>query len=436
MRPTRLASYLSLGLILSAAVACSKEPAPQVTPTAEVNEREGDPLGSVNPSEDWSWWRGPSFDGRAADNANPPTAWDAQDKQNIVWQVNPPGEGHASPVVFGKQVFIATADDDAETQSLICYDADTGKRQWATVVHTGDLPSKHSKNTHASATPACDGQQVYTAFVIDDALHVSALDLSGKIVWQRRVGDFDSQHGFGASPVLWKSTVIITADHGGYGYVAALDRKTGEYAWHTPRDGAASYGTPIIANVAGKPQLLHAGGGRVTSYDPDTGALLWATDGPSRTTGCTMAAGGGLAYATGGYPNKRLMAIDAGSGDVEWDTETRKRVTYVPSPLLHDGRLYVVNDDGHATCFDAESGEVIWEEKIARAVSSSPILAGGHIYVGDERGTTYVFKPGDRFDLVAENELYGGIFASPTFVGDRVYIRTDSTLYCIQRSKS
>jgi outer membrane protein assembly factor BamB len=389
---------------------------------------------------DWPAWRGPQGNGIAA-TARPPRTW--SETTHIVWKAPVPGRGHASPIVIGDRIIVATADEQAGTQYLAGYSAATGAQEWKTLVHRGRLIPMHRKNSHASATPVFDGRNVYALFAIDEALHATALDLDGRIVWQKKVGPFESEHGYGSSPALYKSMLIVAADHlgGGGGYLAALDRASGRIVWKSPRQLTAThanYATPFIATVAGRPQLLIHGYDHVASYDPDTGGVLWRVAGPTHVCANTIVAGENHVYASGGYPQRKLLCIRAdGSGDVtdthvEW-TDGRA-IAYVPSPILHEGRLYVVDDLGVATCYNAADGQVIWRERIKGPVSASPILADGHLYVFSEQGVTTVLEAGDTLRIVAENVLPGGHMATPAFVGTRIYVRTNDALYCIAES--
>lgn len=386
-------------------------------------------------SADWPWWRGPNLTGRSRDRSAP-TAWNAS--KNVIWKADVPGSGHSSPVVWGDKVFLTTADDRSQEQRVLAFERQTGKSLWSTAVHSGGLTRKHPKNTHASATPACDGQHVCSAFVNGTGLYVTAVDLEGKQVWQAQAGPFHAEHGYGSSPVLYKSLVIVNGDNVEGCFMAALERTTGKIVWRTRRKTTrrhGSYGSPVIATLAGKPQLLQTGMSEVTSYDPETGKLLWSCAGPAEVTANTVAFSDTLVFASGGYPEKELLAIRAdGSGDVSkshvvW--RTGKGVTYVPSPIYHDGHLYVVNDSGVATCFEASSGKQVWQDRLDGSFSSSPVLVGDLLYVTNETGKTFVLKTGPKFEVIAGNELADGGFATPTVCGGRIFLRTNHHLWCI-----
>lgn len=384
---------------------------------------------------DWPWWRGPTLDGKSRDG-RAPASWSSTD--NVVWKTPVPGRGHSSPVLWGERVFLTTADEAAQTQSVLALDRKGGKILWTTEVNKGGFPRKYGKNTHASATSACDGALLYSVFVHHDGLHVVATDLNGKIVWRKEVGGFTSEHGYGSSPVLFDKLLIVLGDSRKDCFLAALDRASGKVVWKIDRTTTGKHGgyaTPIVATLAGKPQLLLTGMHEVISYDPATGKKLWWCAGPAEVTANTVACSDKIVFATGGFPEKELLAIRAdGSGDVTkshvlW--RTNKGVTYVPSPLYHDGHLYVVNDGGVASCFEAESGKVVWQDRLPGAFSSSPILVGNLLFITNEAGKTYVLKAGRQFELIATNDLKDGGFATPAVGGGHVYLRTSGVLYCL-----
>jgi outer membrane protein assembly factor BamB len=335
-------------------------------------------------------------------------------------------------------VILTTADEQAQKQLILAFDRTTGKELWKTVAHNGGFMAKHGKNSHASATPACDGERAYSVFINRNGLHVTATDLDGKIAWQTEAGTFGSEHGYGSSPVLYKSLVIVLGDNMKSSFIAALDRQTGKVVWRTDRKTTGqhgSYATPIVARVAGKPQLLVSGMESTTSYAPETGKQIWTCFGPAEVTANTPAFSDQLVFSSGGYPEKELLAIRAnGTGNVTrshvaW--RTGKGVTYVPSPIYHAGLLYVVSDDGVTTCFDGKTGKENWKGRLQGNFSSSPVLAGNLLYVTNEAGKTYVFKTGPKFEVVAQNDLGDGGFASPSICGGQIFLRTERTLYCV-----
>lgn len=389
---------------------------------------------------DWPWWRGPSRNGVAASDAAPPTKW--SNTENVTWKVPVPGRGHSSPIVVGDKIFLETADEAKKVQSVVAFDRKTGKQLWKTDLSTGGFPAKnHPKNTEASPTLASDGERLYAAFFHHEKLEATALDLMGKKVWQKTVGPFNPktfEYGYAPSPTLYRETVIFSAEYDGDSAITALDRKTGNQVWRTKRQSMITFSTPIVAHVAGKDQLLISGAMQVASYDPANGNELWKTPGTTAATCGTMVWDGDIVFASGGYPKPETIAVKAdGSAKVLW---TNNQKCYEQSMLAVDGYVYGLTDNGIQFCWRGSDGREMWKERLKGPVSSSPVLAGGHIYQANELGTWWVFKPNpDKFDLVAENQLEGEAFPSPAVVGNQLFLRTakgggrgrQEMLYCI-----
>ncbi len=383
----------------------------------------------------WPAWRGPNGNGHS-DSQNVALHWSKT--KNVVWKSQVPGRGHSSPVVYGDRIFLTTAEESARKQMILAYDRDSGEPLWTTVAHTGEFMKNHSKNSHASATPACDGERVYSVFINGGGLQVTATDLNGEIVWQTEAGKFGSEHGYGSSPVLYKDTVIVNGENLTNSFVAALSCSTGDVVWSTPTKTTGNhggFGTPIVRNLAGRDQLLLMGIENTSAYDPSNGKMIWTCKGPAEVNAGTVVTYGDLVIASGGYPEKEILAIRAdGEGDVSqshvvWRDSTA--ITYVPTALVHDGHVFIVNDGGVASCLEAESGRPLWRERLRGKFSASPTLAAGYLFVPSEAGKTYVLRASSAFEVVAENDLGDGGFATPSICGSEIFLRTNHDLYCI-----
>ena len=407
--------------------------------TARDNASAVDDLAPVRPAEDdWPWWFGPNLDNIGAAGQDPPVRW--SETENVIWKIDVPGRGHGSPCLWADRIFLPSADDEAEVQNLFCYDRTSGRKLWRTEVHRGGFMRSHRKGSHASSTPACDGRYVFMPFMVQDAVWLTALELDGKIAWQKRLGDFKAMHGFATSPLVYKSLVILQADSVKGSFIVAVHRRSGQVVWKIERPDykLGSYASPTVGHVAGRDQLLTHGPHKVYSYDPASGDLLWTCDGPAELTSNTMNLGSRLVFSAGGYPKKSLLVIRAdGSGDVT-DTHVawsiKGKTAYVTSMLLVDDVLYMVEDGGEATCFEAATGTVLWQSKLDGQFSSSPVLAGGHVYVANEEGVVHVLGTGGKFELVAQNDLADGGFATPVICGGRIYLRTLHHLYCLGKA--
>jgi outer membrane protein assembly factor BamB len=371
---------------------------------------------------DWPGWRGPTRDGHAAAGQTVPMKW--SETQNVIWRAPVRGRGHSSPTVVGDRIYLTTADTQTQEQWVLCFDRGTGKPVWETVVHRGKLDSGgHRLAAQASSTIAWDGERLYVNFLNDRAIYTTALDAAGKIVWQQRVGDFVTHQGFGSSPVVHESVVLVTADHKGGGRLAGLDKASGRIVWQHERPKIANYASPALITAGGKIQMVVPGCNLIASFEPLTGKKLWEVEGSTEETVTTPVSDGTRIFASGGYPKNHIVAIDAtAAGKVAWQNGVR---LYVPSMLVKDGHLFAILDAGHAVCWKSDTGEEVWREKVDRDFYASPVMVGNRIYATSQAGVTSVFEATpQRFALLSQNKLGDEALASPAICGNRVYLRT------------
>jgi outer membrane protein assembly factor BamB len=377
----------------------------------------------LSAERDWPWWRGPSRKGIATSS---PVPVKLSDKGGYLWKAPVPGRGHSSPVVVGERIFLTTSDESRQTQSVLAIHRANGKLLWHEQISQGGYPEKnHPKNTAATPTIACDGERLFASFFHHQAIHVSALDLNGRIIWSKTVGPFDPkryEYGYAPSPVLYRGTVIVSSEYDGDSFLVALDRKNGQEVWRTPRPASISYSSPVVAHVAGKDQLLISGHDQVWSFDPATGKSLWTAKGTTTATCGTAVWDDDLVFASGGYPGAQTVAVRAdGSGEVVWKNNQRQ---YEQSLLAHDGYVYAFTGPGIAYCWRASDGREMWRQRLKGPVSASPVLAGENIYWANELGTLFVFKANpERFELVATNQIGTDSFPSPAICGGQIFLR-------------
>lgn len=389
---------------------------------------------------DWPWWRG-------ADQSNvmprefPPVQWNLSDDRGWVFPLS--GRGRAALCTWGEQLFVPLADANRESLSLLCLDHETGRMIWQTELHRQVAMPTQPRSAQASMTPACDGQYVFMSCTAHGSLWVTAVDMNGRVGWQREVGPYFSKWGYHSSPAIHKSLVIVAADNKGArinrlvgaSYLAALHRQTGEIVWRIHRPEGDSFGTPIVARVAGRDQLLLAGKEQICSYDPLTGAPLWNCRWSGERASNSVAFDDQHVYASTRQPQQELVCIRAdGTGDVTrthlvW--KNNKSASDLPSPVVHDGRLYTTTDDGVLACMDAATGQTVWKRRLGGVISASPVIAGQHLYCCNEDGTVFVIRLGGRGELAAEIPLGEGIVTSPVVSQNRLYLRTLSSLRCI-----
>ncbi|HEV8062814.1 MAG TPA: PQQ-binding-like beta-propeller repeat protein [Gemmataceae bacterium] len=390
-------------------------------------------IGAPAPADEWPGWRGPRGDGTSLESTAP-LHWTAED--NVHWKVTIPGVGHSSPVIWGDRVFLTTCLEKEGQRVLLCLDRRDGRILWERVVLKANLEDKHKLNSYASSTPATDGKHVWVSFLQFPAMIVACYDMDGALVWQKSPGSFFSRHGFCSPPILYKDLVILNGDQDAQGYLVALDQNTGGQRWRTDRPNfTRSYCPPLIAKAAGRMQLVLTGSLCVASYDPDTGKQIWIIDGPTEQFVASMVYANDLFFLTAGYPTYHAMAIRPdGHGNVtkthvQWH-ET-KGAGYVPSPIAQGKHVFLVNDGGISTCFDAASGKRLWQDRLGKHHSASPISAAGRIYFVADDGMTYVVAADEKFKILAKNPLNEECYASPGLSHGQIFIRTAQNLYCI-----
>ncbi len=414
----------------------------------------------------WPQWRGPLATG-AATAGNPPVEW--SETKNVKWKAEIPGKGSSTPVIWGDRIFLLTAiptgaavqsveeaatgdgqqrrraRNIAPTQvqkfTVLALNRSTGSVVWQTTVKE-ELPHEgtHPTNTWASHSAVTDGQHVYAFF---GSRGLYCLDMNGKVQWQKDLGDQTTRLGFGegSSPALYRDRLVILWDHEDEDFIVALDKNTGKELWRTPREEPTSWSTPLVVEFSGKIQVVTAATGAVRSYDFETGKLLW--QGPPLTPNAIPSPvyADGMVYATSGFRGNALHAIRlaeakgdiVGTRAIAWQYD--RDTPYVPSPLLYQGRLYLLkNNNGIITAFDAKSGEKLYGPERLEAVPNvyaSPTGAGGRIYIVGREGGGVVLQAGPELKVLANNQLDDGFDASPVVVGDELYLRGQRSLYRI-----
>lgn len=409
----------------------------------------------------WPNWRGHEHTGVASGNV--PLTW--SDSSNVKWKIELPGRGFSTPVAWGDRLFLTTAiptgKKSAEAPAdggsragggsgageehrfeVMAIDRVTGKVLWqhtatTTIPHEG----YHQRyGSFASNAPATDGQRVY-AFFGSRGLFV--YDLNGKPLWQKDLGlkmQMRLQFGEGTGVVVNDGRVYLQYDHQGEGFIAALDAADGKELWRAPRMENSSWSTPLVVEHQGGKQLVVTADTKVKAYDIETGKVIWEVAGLGLNPIPQPVQFGGTVLVMSGYRNPRLMSIRLGrTGDltgtdaVAW--ETTRGTSYTASPALHDGRLYVIADNGMMSVFDAASGTPHYlQQRLPRPYNfkASPLVVGDRVYLATEEGDVVVVKAGNTFEVLATNTLVDQSFiASPIVVENDIYLRSRTHLFRI-----
>ena len=422
-------------------------------------------LGAVCAGADDSWpgYRGPTADGRA--DAKLVTTW--SEDENIRWKTAIHGRGWSSPVVLGKQIWVTTADEVKADKAppakrgdpppnpmkevsffALCVDRDTGKIIHDIKLATEENPAYcHPFNSYASPTPFVEEGRLYAHFGSHGTWCVDPT--TGKVLWERRDLKCDHFRGPASSPVVYGDLLYLIFDGFDLQYVVALNKLTGKTVWKTDRDinygnynsngdWKKAYATPALFEVGGKQQLVCPSAACTIAYDPKTGTELWRITHGGMNGASRPVMANGLLYLTAGHPKKLLAITPTKSGALSDDVvkwQTTRSVPTRPSLLLEGGLLYMVSDDGFASCLDAATGKEYWYERLDGEFSASPILAGGKIYCCNQQGKIFVLATGKEFAIESVNRLgegKGPIFmASPAVAGNDLILRTNTHLYAV-----
>lgn len=418
--------------------------------------------------DQWPQFRGPHGDGIAGEG---PLVTRFSETENVTWKTEIPGRAWSSPVIADGVIWVTTAVEGVPTDEervamlresgieekkikqlaiaksielkLLSIDFETGSLLKTIDLTTIGRPDPiHSVNSYASPTPVIDGAWIYCHFGTYGTFCIQRA--SGDVVWQRRLPLVHSV-GPGSSPLVYGQLLVLIQDGVQRQYVAALDKATGVTVWETDRpemdavdgDHKKAYCTPIaITDKSGRPQLICMASQWMVSYRPETGEEIWRVyHGKGFSVVPRPVYHDDVVYFCTGFGKPQLWAVRVdGEGDVtdthvEWTV--MQGIPAKPSPLLHDGLIYVIADSGIASCFDAGDGRQIWKKRIGGDYSSSPILAGGHIYFASHDGQVTVLKPGREGEIVAENQIDGKVMASPAVVNGSLVLRTDKAIYRI-----
>jgi len=405
----------------------------------------------------------------------------SEDK-NVRWKARIPGQGHATPVVWGDRIFVLTAvpvgevseesDPPAQasgqprrergpggrgggsgrgalpTQEIafttLCLDRGTGKVLWERVSRREVPHEGHQQsNTHASGSPVTDGEHLIVFF---GSHGLYCYDLQGELIWEKDLGDMRTRNGFGegASPALHDGILVVLWDTEGESYVAGFDKATGRQLWKQDRDERTGWTTPYVQPFGGRTQVIINGTTAVRSYDLKTGEMLWHCGGQTANAIPSIVSDGKTVYATSGYRGNAAMAIRLGaSGDltdsdaVRWSLN--RGTPYVPSPLLVDGLLFLCQrNDAILTCVDAATGQAFYSQERLEGISgvyASPVGVQDRIYLPGQNGATAVLEKAKELRVLALNQLDEPINASPAVVGDQLLLRGRDHLYCIARGR-
>jgi outer membrane protein assembly factor BamB len=402
-------------------------------------------------AEDWPQWRGANFD-NVSNGSGFATSWD--DSKNVKWKVELPGAAGASPVVFGDRIFLTSL--DGEDLVLMCFGTD-GKAQWTQKVGSGNRNARRDEGNYASPSPATDGKHVWATFGSGE---ISCFTVAGEEVWkkdlQEEYGDFDIQFGMSSTPVLFEGKLYLQLIHGrmdsdpSEALVVSLDGQTGNEEWkHVRKTDATSenkhsYASPTIYDDGELKFLLTHGADYLIAHSLKDGSEIWRCGGfhlgrynPTLRLVSSPVCSNGLIVVPTAKRGPVLGLKPTGSGDITevdkyYHWKLSRNTPDVPTPVIHDGLVYLCSENGVLTCVDAKTGDQVYQERIeSDRYRASPVYADGHVYLTSRSGVITVVKAGRDFKKVSENDMGEEISASPAFSNSTIYLRTFDHLYAI-----
>lgn len=396
--------------------------------------------------KNWTHFRGSNLNGIALTD-NIPLKWDGQ---AIIWKKDIHGRGYSSPVVYGNQVWVTTATNDGKELYAVCLDYLTGRTVYDIKVFSPeDVFGKHSINTYASPTPCIEKDFVYVHY---GSLGTACIRTSdGSVMWKRTDLKCNHVQGPGSSPVIYKNLLILHYEGIDTRFIVALDKSDGKIVWRTyrpekpyeplPEIGRKAYITPIIINVKGRDLLISNGSAVCCAYDPNTGEEVWRVVRGAESTVPMPVSENGIVYFYTGFmvdaeaPNfTEILAVNPnGRGDITgtnvlWKKRDNQTQTQMLTPVIKDGLIYTVNTRNILMCIDAKTGEEIWSQRQRANFNASPVYVNGNIWFFSVRGDVLAIKAGRKFEVVAQNQMDSGIWATPAFLRNSVVLRTEKYL--------
>lgn len=400
-------------------------------------------------AEDWPGWRGPTRQGISAERGVP-LRWTAS--EHVAWKTPIPGESWSSPIVWQGRVFVTTATDGGASCRVLALALDSGRVLWNREVFRQTPGHKQDKNSYATPTPVTDGQRVYAVFG-DGSF--AALSPDGEVIWTNRQTKFYSQHGLGASPLVYGELLIMPFDGSSAGpdtkvgwqtpweqaAIVALDTRTGQERWRGVRGPSRiAHVSPVVVSVEGRDELVSAAGDAIQGFDLASGQRLWHVFSEGEGVVPSPAVGDGLIFTASGFGKTTLRTVKTGGrGDatkslVAWE---QPKGTPNQSSLLYVAPyLYAIDAGGVASCYRGETGDVVWQRRIGGAYCASPVYADGRIYLLSEEGETTVIAAAGEFRELARNPLGEKCQASMAVSAGRLLIRSQNHLWCIAGDSS
>lgn len=429
--------------------------------------------GWADAQQNWPQFRGE--DARGLGNGRPPTHWNIETGENVLWSTEIEGLGHSAPIVWADSIFVTTATSDDEQKpslqtgwiggsgeaapdsgswkwKVVCLDRTSGKIRWSRTAVTGEPEvARHLKASHANCTPATDGSSV-VAFFGSEGLY--CYDFEGNLKWKRNLGRLHSgpynaeklEWGFASSPIIHRDRVIVQCDCLNAAFVAIFDLQTGKEVKRIEREDVSTWSTPCVVEFGKRSQIVCNGFKQMAGYDFDSGELLWTLRGGGDVPVPTPLFQGNLIFITNGHGRSPVYAVSADArGDVTPKDEDDlpdglvwyqpRGGSYMPTPILVGKLLYSCNDNGVLTVREAATGDLVYRQRVSsgsqNTYSASAVATKEHLYFSSESGKIVVAKTGKQYTHVTTNDMQAVVMATPAMADDQLFVRTVDGIVCI-----
>ncbi len=388
-------------------------------------------------AEEWNRFRGPNGSG-VSEATTVPVSWNEAD---FNWRIALPGVGHASPVTWGKRIFLVSGDEETGNRIASCLDSTSGRVLW-TQTFEAATHRKHKLNSLASSTPAVDERALYLCWATPDEYVVTAISLDGEPLWRVDLGGHKGGHGFGVSPIISGELLIIANEQEGDSTIVALDRRTGDQRWKVDRDTRTAYSTPCVFESEGRSaELIFTNWKQgITAIDSTSGRKIWEISvfdqNHTETSIGAPVVADGLVFGTCGYLGYATHTVAVrpgrksdGQGDEIFRVDRGAPLT--TTPLVARGLLFLWADNGIVTCVDAKTGQEQWKKRVGGTYYASPVAVGNAVYCASTSGEMVALELSREYRELSRSPILEASHSSPAVSGGRMFVRTFSHLISI-----
>ncbi|MGD9126126.1 MAG: PQQ-binding-like beta-propeller repeat protein [Planctomycetia bacterium] len=391
----------------------------------------------LNMAADWPQFRGPTSNAVAPDaDRVPDDLFDMKTGEGIAWKVDLPGEGASTPIVIGKKIIVTSSDGlkkdrDQDRLYISAYDVDSGKLLWQRRFQPTGYTTIHPLGSIANATPATDGKYLVAVFSSND---VVCLDLDGNLLWHRGLTYEHPQArhdtGMACSPLLIDGAAVIQVENQGDSFIEAINLADGKTRWHIPGKKKTVWTTPNrLPQEDGKDLILLQSSKQLAALDPATGKAVWKHEIDCNTVASTVVQDGLIYLPARGLNALKPVGASEGEEPVETVWSQKKMRSYASSPIVHEGRAYVLKPPSILVCADVKTGKVLWQVRLKGKTWASPVLAGDRIFTANQDGLIQAIDiSGKKGKVVAKAEYGEVVLGSPIVVDGALFLRGERTL--------